>query len=158
MVVPIKWNRRVMSDYVAEFEQQYKKYKTENNTVLGFSFGAMIAFISAPALKPNRLILCSLSPYFSEDLNTLKPWWKTILGTRRMQDFKQFRALQIAKQISAPATFFYGSVEAKLFPAIKPRIESIAKHLPKSKIIIVQNAPHAISHTEYQKAICENIH
>ncbi len=146
-----------MSDYVNEFEQMYNLYKSANNTVLGFSFGAMIAYISASRLRPNRLVLCSLSPYFAEDLPTLKPWWRTILGTRRIKDFENFKAINIAKLIKIPATFFYGTAEAERFPTLKHRIASIAKLLPKSKIVVVQNAPHAIDHPEYQKAICENI-
>src|SRR5579872_1101996 len=63
-VVPILWDRRVMSQYIEQFKDYYSRNKGDTNYVLGFSFGAMIAMISAPNLHPTRLYLCSLSPYF----------------------------------------------------------------------------------------------
>ena len=108
-LIYIHWNQRIMSDYVYEFEQHYKKHKTQYNYVLGFSFGAMIAFISAQRLQPDRLYLCSLSPYFREDLKTLKPSWKKSIGKHRLQDFRRISAKQIAVKLKVRTVIFYGS-------------------------------------------------
>jgi len=81
VLVHITWNNRVMSDYVHEFLEQYED--DSENIVVGFSFGAMIAAISASKARPNKLILLSLSPYFSEDIPSLRNAWKKNIGSNR---------------------------------------------------------------------------
>ena len=54
----VDWKYRVMSDYVGDFKEYFENHKSERNIVLGFSFGAMIAFISAQTLPVDRLYLC----------------------------------------------------------------------------------------------------
>ena len=149
----IKWNHRVMSDYVDEFRQYYEENKSEKNYVLGFSYGAMIAFISAHELKPAKLYLCSLSPYFNEDLRTLKPWWKRFIGIHRLKDFKQYIAKSIAKNLAIPTVVFYGTREAKRYPELKVRCEETAKLAPKAKLVSIKDAPHRVDHPEYVEAI-----
>ena len=149
----IKWNHRVMSDYVDEFRQYYEENKSEKNYVLGFSYGAMIAFISAHELKPAKLYLCSLSPYFNEDLRTLKPWWKRFIGIHRLNDFKQYIAKSIAKNLAIPTVVFYGTREAKRYPELKVRCEETSKLAPKAKLVSIKDAPHRVDHPEYVEAI-----
>ena len=149
----IKWNHRVMSDYVDEFRQYYEENKSEKNYVLGFSYGAMIAFISAHELKPAKLYLCSLSPYFNEDLRTLKPWWKRFIGIHRLKDFKQYIAKSIAKNLAIPTVVFYGTREAKRYPELKVRCEETSKLAPKAKLVSIKDAPHRVDHPEYVEAI-----
>lgn len=157
IVVPITWRWKVMSDYVKQFEQIYTKNRGNENIVLGFSFGAMIALISAKNLQPDRLILCSLSPYFKEDHKDLKWWWKGVVGVNRMTDFKKYSANALAKQVKAPTMMFYGSVEGIKHPMMKKRIVAVAKLIPGTKVIVVSEAPHDIGHPEYFKAICEHV-
>ena len=151
--VPIHWDRKVMSDYVVEFEEYYVKHKTEKNYVLGFSFGAMIAFISAQQLQPDRLYLCSLSPYFKEDLHTLKSYWRKFIGKNRVQDFKKVSAKQIATQVKIPITIFYGGAEAKKYPQLKVRCEKTSKDIKNAKLVFVKDAPHQLNHPNYIEAI-----
>ena len=46
-LVPITWERATMTDYAVEFESFCEKHKANDNYVLGFSYGAVIAFITA---------------------------------------------------------------------------------------------------------------
>ena len=62
----ISWKYRVMSDYINQAERLIKD--TKNTGVLWFSFWAMIALRLSQKYKFNKVFLCSLSPYFSEDL------------------------------------------------------------------------------------------
>jgi len=90
--VSIQWMYRVMSDYVEQFQDFYLKNKGEKNYILGFSFGAMIAFLSAPTLKPNKLFLCSLSPYFKEDLKNIDDASRKFFGVRQLKDLENHSA------------------------------------------------------------------
>ena len=151
--VPILWNYRVMSDYVDEFEKYYRKHKTAKNYVLGFSFGAMIAFISAQKILPDKLYLCSLSPYFKEDLHTLKPYWERLIGSHRLQDFQKFTAKKIGKALTVTTTIFYGEREAKKYPQIKVRCRETARYIKNANLVVVEDAPHRIDHPNYIQAI-----
>ena len=152
-VPEIDWNNKVMSDYVRQFSEYFGQHKSDTNHVLGFSFGAMIALITAPELKPDRLLLCSLSPYFSEDLGTLKPSWEKVLGHRRLSDFENFKAKALARQVAAPTTIIYGSHEAKLYPQLKKRCEETAGIITGSKLLVAENAPHEIDFPTYVDVI-----
>jgi len=54
----------------------YQNFDNKNSLIIGFSFGAMVAFIASQKIRPKKLILCSLSPYFNEDLKKLRKGWK----------------------------------------------------------------------------------
>jgi hypothetical protein len=147
---PIDWKYKVMSDNVLQFSQFYNQNKTDYNHVLGFSFGAMIAFISAPILKPDELSICSLSPYFQEDSPDK---YEKYVGKNRLKDFKQYSAQGIAKQIKSSAHVFYGTKEGEKFPDLKARCEQAAHDIKGAKLVVVSNAPHDISNKEYSTAI-----
>jgi|SRR6185369_2175999 len=68
IVVSIPWKKSTISENTDYFLQEYKKIKRKKKYVLGFSFGAMIAFLASTKVDVSGLILCSLSPYFQEDL------------------------------------------------------------------------------------------
>jgi len=64
--IPIKWERRTINDYVAQVLEVIQK-EDQPFALAGFSFGAVTAMIVATKIKPERLLLCSVSPYFQED-------------------------------------------------------------------------------------------
>lgn len=146
-----------MSDYVKAFKDYYLKHKTDENYILGFSFGAMIACISASDLKPEKLILCSLSPYFKEYLGTLHGSWIKAIGKRRFEDFKNFSIKNISKKITSPTTIFYGEKEAQVFPILKKCCMSASSLIEKSQLIIVKDSPHKIDHPSYVDAIKKTV-
>ncbi len=154
-VVPVKitWNHKTTPRYCEEFVEFYKKHKSKDNIVIGNSFGAMVAFITAPALKPERVYLCSLSPFFKEDLES----YKVIdaaqrFGTRRIKEFKKISAQQIEKQINetnTSVTLLYGEKEKERHSFLVKRVKSTAKNLKNSKLVEVPLAAHALRETEY---------
>ena len=151
--VPIQWNRRVMSDYIQDFKEFYKKNKTNNDYFFGFSYGAVIAFSNATELKPKKIYLCSLSPDFNEDLVYMEPWIKKLLGKNRIADIKLRSAREIAKKLSVPSLVFYGEVEGKKFPDLKKRCEETVKLAKNSKLVLVKDSPHDINNFNYVEAI-----
>ncbi len=155
-MVPIHWDRRVMTEWVTEFEQFFAKYRGVKNYVLGFSYGAMIALASAKRVHPDKLFLCSLSPYFNEDLPKIPVRWKKFIGKRRVQDFKKFRVAEITKETKIPTTVFLGEVEAKKFSTLEYRCRETAKHL-KASLITIPGAPHDIGNAHYQQALDTHI-
>lgn len=152
-LIHIDWQYKVMSDYVEQFLLQYQKNKAEQNYVLGFSFGAMIAFISANQVVPDRLFLCSLSPYFKEDLNGTTKFVKRFMGKRRMADFEKYSAAKIAKNINVPTIIFCGEDEGDRYPTLLKRCQGVARSIPDAMLIIPPTAPHEIDYPSYIKAI-----
>src|SRR5688572_2041642 len=67
ILVTIPWKKRTISENTEYFLKTYKKVHTKKY-ILGFSFGAMIGFLAATKMSVDGLILCSLSPFFQEDL------------------------------------------------------------------------------------------
>lgn len=153
IVVPIHWKNRTMSDYVEEFEKFYDTHKTATNYILGFSYGAVIAFITANQLKPKKIYLCSLSPDFKEDVTKMKPWVKRLIGKRRFQDAQRRSGKKIARELKVPSLVFYGEAEGKKFPQLRIRCEETVKIATKSRLVIVRGAPHNLSHPEYMKSL-----
>lgn len=152
-VVSIEWDRRTMSDYAEEFENFYHKNSTKENYVLGFSYGAVIAFITANKLKPKKIYLCSLSPGFKEDIPKTKHWIRSYIGKNRVADSLTRSGRRIAKELAVPAVVFYGEKEGKEYPQLKIRCEETAELSGRAKLVIVKNSPHNITHPEYAKAV-----
>lgn len=152
--VNIDWKNKTMSDYVLQFKSIVKKDKGKNISVFGFSYGAMIAFISASDLKPKKLYLCSLSPYFKEDLKYIPVKWKKIVGKRRIKDLNTFSFDKIACGIKSKTYVFVGDKEGNL--SIR-RAKLANKKIKNSKLIIVLAAKHDISDKNYLSKIKENI-
>lgn len=158
LMVPIDWNYKTMADYVAEFKKFYSKNKGDNNYIIGFSYGAVIALMTTEDLKPNKIYLCSLSPDFKEDLIEMKPWILRYIGKRRINEIKKRSGIKIAKELSIPTIIFYGEKEAEKFPDIKKRCEETARYAKNTKLVIVKNAPHDISHPEYITALKKELY
>lgn len=152
-MVPITWNRRTMTDYAAEFENFYEDNKSGNDYFLGFSYGAVIAFITANKLKPKKIYLCSLSPDFKEDIINAKQWILDYIGKNRVADSLTRSGKKIAKELIIPAVVFYGEKEAEQFPQLKIRCEETVKLARRAKLVIVKKAPHDIAHPEYKEVI-----
>ena len=147
-VVPIKitWKYNVMSDYIDEFFCQLSHKKSDEVYIFGFSFGAMIAFISTIKLKPKMLFLCSLSPYFKEDLKSLKKSWINMVGKKRIADLKRFSFQELAKNISCKTLLIAGEKESR---EVYVRVNDANKRIRNSELLIVAGAKHEISEKEY---------
>jgi len=152
-MVPVTWERRTMADYTAEFEAFYKKHKVDNNYVLGFSYGAVVAFITANKLRPKKIFLCSLSPDFKEDVANTKRWILNYVGKNRVADSLGRSGKKFAKELAVPAVIFYGEKEGRQYPQLKKRCEETVKLARRAKLVIIKNSPHDIAFSEYIEAI-----
>lgn len=155
--VPIEWKYKVVSDYINDFAECFAQRKTSNNYVLGFSYGAVVALSTASRLLPKKIFLCSLSPDFKEDLPSMKPWIRKLVGKRRLEDSSFRSAKKIAKELKVPSVVFYGQKEGKQYPQLKKRCEETAKLASNSKLIVIPKAAHKIDHLEYKKAILKEL-
>lgn len=153
VLITIDWkkkkNRKVsFKEHLDDFERQVKIGKYDKTYVFGFSFGAMIAFLTAAKIKPNALILGSLSPWFKEDVINLKKsdlkWWKeTYLDNPPL-----FNAL--AQKIKARAYILVGSKES---PELIDRAKDAHRLIKKSTLKIIPGVGHDISKRKYMEAI-----
>jgi pimeloyl-ACP methyl ester carboxylesterase len=130
--------------YVDQFLKQYKKPENSKVYVLGFSFGAIIAFLSEPKTRSTALILCSLSPYFSEDLpklpKTWQGWWK------KNFDGSDFSFNKLVPKITTK-TFLIVEDGAGL--EVQRRARSARRMIGNSSLFMAKGVKHNISQKEY---------
>lgn len=150
--ISITWKRRVMSQYVEEFLSQCSHSSEDRISVLGFSFGAIIAFISSQHISYTHMYLCSLSPFFKEDLNIIPKSWKTTLGKKRIENFKTISLNEIIKHLYTPLNIclFYGEKE---LPLLIRRVKDAHKKIKHSQLISIPNCKHELSHKNYLEKI-----
>jgi pimeloyl-ACP methyl ester carboxylesterase len=155
--VPITWDRCTVTQNAAEFLEYFEMHKTGENYVLGFSYGAVIALITAECTKPKELYLCSLSPDFAEDVEAMPKWLRTYIGKRRFADANTRSGIALAKALKVRTTIFYGEGEGVEYPPLKKRCENTAKLAQQATLVIVPDAPHKIDFPAYQEAIKAHI-
>lgn len=146
--IDIDWKYKTISDYIEQFKAQM--IDCDNYYILGFSFWAMIAFISSQTLKPKGIFICSLSPYFKEDLNHVKKWWLKYIWKNREKDFKTFIFENIAKNISCESVIFVWDKEDEV---VLNRATEYINKVKNSKLIIVDKCAHDISKPQYLEVI-----
>ncbi len=157
--VDIKWRRKIPSEYVKEFKAFYKKHKAKENIVIGNSFGAVVAFLSAASLKPSAIYLCSLSPFFKEDRGKFPDSYPlNRFGKRRVEDLWSYSADKTAEDINKTKVktyVLYGEKEHKTSPNLVARAKNTAKKISNSSLIEVPNAPHNLEDKVYSSALVE---
>lgn len=153
VVAPITWTRRTNEECAEEFVSIFNKDKTAANYVLGFSYGAVIALMTANALKPKKIFLCSLSPDFKEDVPAMKKWIQKYIGVHRFREAKAKSGHTLAKSLMVPSVIFYGTAEGKMYPRMVVRAQETSRLARRSKLVVVQGAPHKVDHVAYQAAI-----
>jgi alpha/beta superfamily hydrolase len=154
--IMITWKNHIMDDYVHECLQQIKN-KQQNTTnkknqiyLFGFSFGAMIACIISTQIKPKAQILCSLSPYFSEDIPNIKKSWLKIIGKHREADFKKLYFAKLLPEIDCQTILLVGSKESK---NIHKRVTDAHTKIKHNQLILVHGAKHDIADKNYIQEI-----
>lgn len=154
-VIPVTINRKykVMSDYTKEFLSQYNKHSTKDDVYIWwFSFGAMIAYITSPETKPKAQFLCSLSPYFQEDLPGIRDRRKKALGIKRVHDFDRISFDQIAKKVKCKTYLFAWSLEV---PELHKRAKAAKQKVHNSELHIISGGKHDISQDVYVNKVKE---
>lgn len=147
--VSIPWRQTTISQNTEYFLKKYKKINARKKYILGFSFGAMIAFIASTKVNVSGLILCSLSPYFREDLPKVNSRWNSLITPQRYEDFSNLHCATLSKQIKAKKTLLlYGSREAKsLIKRVKCAFYQISS--PQKILISVKETDHNIGDRRY---------
>ncbi len=148
--VTIPWKQTTISENTEYFLKKFKRKLHQDGMqkvyILGFSFGAMIAFLASTKVKVNGLILCSLSPFFKEDV--LKK-----VKSLRDKDFSQLHCATLAKRIMAKKILMlYGAKETK--PLIK-RVTTAYEQIPSDNkyLFAIQKTEHDIADKKYVYAI-----
>lgn len=131
------WQQSV-SQNTEIFLREYKKVRRKKKYILGFSFGAMIAFLAATKVQVSGLILCSLSPFFKEDSK------KGFLDLEFARLVKKVKVDQIV--------LLYGVKEAR---SLIRRVKETFLHIPsKQKILLpIKNTDHSIGNKKYLQTI-----
>lgn len=160
--VPFHWNNTTVSEYVKKFVDFYNENKSEHNTVIGNSFGAMVAFLSAPVIQPDRVLVCSLSAYFKEDMPKQKQsYMLRRFGKRRTTDSHIISANDTAKALNktnVEMIFMHGERENwGRFLKLVERVEASAKTVKNGELIVIPNAPHSFRNPDYIKGIIEQL-
>jgi len=164
ILVKIKWTRNRkdnnMTGYIDQFMKVYQDtHKKGDDTYLfGFSFGSFISFVASIDIKPKTLILCSLSPYFKEDLRFLKKSWLRSIGKDRTADFRKFGFNKLAKRVGSKTLIIFGTKEAKKYPELSRRVKLAHKLIKRNILIKIENADHDIGQKEYLIALKELLH
>jgi pimeloyl-ACP methyl ester carboxylesterase len=149
--IKINWKgNKVKSfdEYNKDFIDLYQKQKNTEIYILGFSFGALIAFLTASKTKPKAIILCSLSPYFSEDLLTIRKKWADFWHERFPND--KFNFKQKVKGIKCKTYILVGGDEGQ---ECIYRAQEVNKNVKGSELYIVEKGKHNINQKVYLKTI-----
>jgi hypothetical protein len=90
------WRQVTIKKLVTDF-LQFVPENSQPLTLLGFSLGAMIAFVASAGLKIDNLILCSPSGYFKEYANLLST--DDLAWARgHLKDFENYSATELVSK------------------------------------------------------------
>jgi predicted alpha/beta hydrolase family esterase len=108
--VPIQWKRTTIVDWEAELNEAYGRYDPKDTILAGFSFGSMTALVAASHRNPAELWLSSLSPYFSDNLESknMKQVWLNEFGKHRVTAFAELDFAKLSSEIHCPIKLFGG--------------------------------------------------
>lgn len=151
ILVKIDWNYKSIFDWVEQFKKDYFKDDKSEKYLFGFSYGAVISFLVSIDKDINTTILCSLSPYFKEDLPNIFKSWKKNIGKKRVEDFKKLEMTKLAPSVKNRTYLMYGTSEGRF---IERRAKDTYERLDCKKYLIsVDGARHDIGNKKYQKEI-----
>jgi predicted alpha/beta hydrolase family esterase len=148
--VNITWEYRRISDWIEQFKSTYIKNKGSYNIVLGFSYGATVAYLACQTVTPDQLYLCSIVAYFLEDLPLIPQAEILDIGKRRYQDIRNCSFDSVAQKVQCKTSLFYGANEQSF---IKRRSNIAVKMLSNAKLVEIPNIGHQIAHPLYLEAI-----
>ena len=150
--IEIDWKYKTparFKDFLAQFLRQYKRPKKDTEVYLvGFSFGAVTAFLAEAKIKPKALILCSLSPYFKEDLEKMRPSWRRWFEKNMTESTYSFS--ELASSISTETFLIVGDQEDI---ECTRRARDARKKIKTAKLFIAKGARHNVSQQGYLKAV-----
>lgn len=153
ILVKIPWKNSTISENAEFFMKRFKKTEAAKKYILGFSYGAMIAFLVSTKVRTSGLILCSLSPYFKEDISSIKTRGTSILMRQRYDDFSKLHCSTLSKKIKTKqVVMLYGTLEARSL--IRRVTDTFGKIEGKNKkLISIKKTDHNIGDKKYLQVI-----
>ena len=152
--VDIHWKNRQIADYVDQFRSSFSKNRGELNVFFGFSLGGTAALLASPEFRPDALYLCSMAPYFKEDISVISEEDRVVMGKRRWDDIKDCSFDSAAKNISCPVTIFFGGNEKEF---VKRRVQLAEEKIKHVTVIEIPDVGHKISDERYLASIKNNL-
>lgn len=149
-LVHITWKHNTISDFILQVMKECRKHSKSRIYLMGYSYGAFIAFLTAPFIGPHRLFLCSPSPFFKEDVRDLEPSLLRFLGKRRLKEIQKISLRAWSKFIPPHAVITVGSEE---HPQVVHRAKHAHQLLRGSLLRIVRGADHKLNDPAYIKTI-----
>lgn len=149
-IKPIKiiWDMdKNMDDYIKEVESQIPEMSKED-TILGFSFGAYIAYLLSNKKEFNNYIFCTISPYFKDNLKDIPQESKDYFGKNFINSL---RKNNIHNGNKSNAWFLTGDKDWDL--AIKTNKQASNKWSGNSNFILVKNCGHDLANLNYIKEV-----
>lgn len=146
-----------MTKCYEEFKSQflnYKRSKDEEIYILWFSFGAFLSLIASTELEIDGQFLCSISPFFKEDLPWTKKSWLNYLGKNRVKDLETVSFEKLATKIDCKTIIFYWDQE---WPEVEKRALEAGEKIKNNTLIKIIWAQHDIWQKEYIEALEKNI-
>lgn len=154
--VPIDWKYKVFDDYIEQVKAKIPKADLEKSLLSGFSWGAMVALITAAQYaNPKKLALYSLSPYFAEDLPKVKKTWLQWAGKRRVENLKEYSMNSLVKQIKCPTVILVGSKEVSKYSDMRKRTKEAHKRIKNNQLVEIEGVNHDVGDPLYVKSIRE---
>ena len=127
-------NEKSIDKILGKIEKQIKK-PYSNDTIIGFSIGALQAYLLARKIKFNKLILCSISPILGQDLLLWKK--KDLIDISPIQ-YKEMKKLPYPPLATKKIMLFYGGKE---HPIVKNRVKKLGER-KGYRVIEIKNAAH----------------
>ena len=143
-----KWSRSTPSDWIAGFRAQLPEKPVGQAIVFGFSFGAHVAINAAKTFPFDRIIACSLPPFFKGDIKDIDADTRAFLGKRRMEDLARY---PFPARLGTRITLMNGAEEDA--EDIVKSDRYFKKWTGEKKRILVDSAEHDLETGDYLKAI-----
>jgi predicted esterase YcpF (UPF0227 family) len=150
-VIPIKYISKKGTNPSRNIEMILEQIKkpTKNDILIGFSVGALYAYIISTQIKFKKVIICSIPPVLEKDLDVFSKKEVSFLFSKK--EIEEFHKIKYAKPKS-PVIFVCGEKENK---ETIEKTKWLAKKF-KSKSIIVKNTDHNLNN-KYIKTILDNL-
>lgn len=147
----VDW-KKTISENADAFLSQYTAIRRKEKFILGYSYGAMIALLTSTKIRTSGLILCSLSPYFREDI-TRKRVKFSDLPEEMQDDFYRLSCKNLVKKVKTKhVVMLYGDKESKTL--IRRVSETFTQFTLKKKLLLsVKKTEHDISDKRYLHTI-----
>ncbi len=133
-----QWSYRTATDWLEGLDVVLKSVDARQTTIIAFSLGAYLALLASEKCNFKKVILCSISPLYKEQLHLLPPVAKRYLGKRRLTDFNKH---SIPKRVLSKPVFMFGADDWSVGI-------SEAKKLARSyqaPFVLVPDTPHVLT-------------